>query len=211
YVIDRAYVASEGKALVCTDVGQHQMFAAQFYKSTRPRHFLTSGGLGTMGFGLPAAIGAQIGKPDELVIVFCGDGGAQMNFQEVVTAVEHGLPVKTIILNNGMLGMVRQWQGMFYKKHYSATVLTQHDRPGNERIPDRADAPRYLPDFVKLAEAHGAQARRIERIEDVDAALAEAFADRKTWVLEFIVETDGTVLPMVPPGKSNKDIITDFA
>jgi len=211
YVIERAYAVSHGKAIVCTEVGQHQMFAAQFYKSTQPRHFLSSGGLGTMGFGLPASIGAQLGRPDELVILFAGDGAVQMNFQEVVVAVEHNLPIKIIIINNGVLGMVRQWQQMFYKKHYSGIVLTQDNRPANEHIAARPDVPRYLPDFVKLAEAHGAKARRITAIDDIDAALAEAFADRDTWVLEFIVESEGTVLPMVPPGKANRDIITDFA
>ena len=227
YVIERAYAVSKGKAIVCTEVGQHQMFAAQFYKHTQPRHFLSSGGLGTMGFGLPASIGAQFGKPNELVVLFAGDGAVQMNFQEVVVAVEHALPIKIIILNNGVLGMVRQWQEMFYKKHYSGVILTQTNRPPNEHIPQCSTAsigcaaqatepvlpcrPRYLPDFVKLAQAHGANARRIEKIEDVDVALSEAFADRKTWILEFIVEQEGCVLPMVPPGKAHKDIITDFA
>jgi len=223
YVIERAYAISEGKALVCTEVGQHQMFAAQFYKHTQPRHFLSSGGLGTMGFGLPAAIGAQFGRPDALVVLFAGDGAVQMNFQEVVVAVEHNIPIKIIILNNGVLGMVRQWQEMFYKKHYSGVILTQTNRPPNERMPQsstdnpvcaaqaRLPVPHYLPDFVKLAEAHGASARRIERLEDVDTALAAAFSDRKTWVLEFIVEPEGSVLPMVPPGKAHKDIVTEFA
>ncbi len=208
YVVEQAYLVSKGRAVVATDVGQHQMFAAQFFKYTRPRTFLSSGGLGTMGFGLPAAIGAQLGRPDDLVICIAGDGGAQMCFQELVVAVEHQLPVKMLILNNGYLGMVRQWQEIFYRRGYSGVALTQCGRAPNERIPEAADGPRYLPDFVKLAEAHGACARRVERFEDVAPTLTEAFASPKTWVLEFIVESEGNVLPMVPPGGSNADIIT---
>lgn len=210
YVVEQAYEVSQGKAVVCTDVGQHQMFAAQFFKYSRPRTFLSSGGLGTMGFGLPAAIGAQLGCPGALVVCIAGDGGAQMNFQELVVAVEHGLPIKLLILNNGYLGMVRQWQEIFYKRGYSGVALTQCGRAPNERIPARTEGPVYLPDFVKLAEAHGACARRIEKIEDVAPTLAEAFASPKAWVLEFIVESEGNVLPMVPPGGSNADIITSL-
>jgi len=186
------------------------MFAAQFFQYTKPRTFLSSGGLGTMGFGLPAAIGAQLGCPEALVICIAGDGGAQMNFQELVVAVEHGLPIKLLILNNGYLGMVRQWQEIFYKRGYSGVGLSCHGRTPNERIQEVPGGPAYLPDFVKLAEAHGACARRIESIEDVVPTLAEAFASPKTWVLEFIVESEGNVLPMVPPGGSNADIITSL-
>ena len=208
YVVEQVYEASKGQAVICTDVGQNQMFAAHFYKHTRPRNFLSSGGLGTMGYGLPAAIGAQLGRPGEQVVVIAGDGGIQMNFQELVVAVEHDLPVKVIILNNGYLGMVRQWQDMFYKHNYSGIIMTQHGRLPNERIREKADAPAYLPDFVMLAHAHGAEARRISKIEDVGPALAEAFSDSKVWVLEFIVEPEGAVLPMIPPGAAVKYIIT---
>lgn len=210
YVIEQAYELCKGDAVVCTDVGQHQMFAAHFFKYTKPRTYLTSGGLGTMGYGLPASIGAQLAKRDDLVVCIAGDGGIQMCFQELVVAVEHKLPVKTIILNNGYLGMVRQWQEIFYSRCYSGVMMTPNGRAANERIPDKPDAPDYLPNFVQLAEAHGASARRVDRIEDVIPALEEAFASPDTWVLEFIVESEGNVLPMVPPGGTHKDIITKF-
>ena len=212
YVVEQIYEQSDGKAIVCTDVGQHQMFAAQFFKYTEPRTFLSSGGLGTMGYGMPAAIGAQFGARDDLVVCIAGDGGAQMNFQELVVSVEHGLATKFVILNNGYLGMVRQWQELFYAKGYSGVAMTRTGRAPNERIPPYDGVgPVYLPDFVQLSEAHGAVARRIEKTEDVIPTLKEAFASPKTWVMEFIVESEGNVLPMVPPGGTAANIITSLA
>ncbi len=208
YVMECVDKAASGReTIVTTDVGQHQMFAAQFFTYVSPRTFLSSGGLGTMGYGLPAAIGAQIGRPGALSVCVTGDGGMQMNAQELVVAVEHQLPVKVLIFNNGYLGMVRQWQDLFYGHRHSATILTQSGRPANERIKDAESRPRYLPDFVKLAEAHGAHARRVERAKDVLPALKAAFADNETWVLEFLVEPESNVLPMIPPGGTVADTV----
>ena len=204
HVIEQIDAVSKGKAVIVTDVGQNQMWAAQFYRYTRPRGFISSGGLGTMGFGLPAAIGTQFGRPDELVVCVTGDGGVQMNAQELVVAVEHQLPIVLVILNNGHLGMVRQWQELFYDRRYSGVKLSQHDRTPNEHVPE---SPVYLPDFIKLAEAHGANARRITRPEETGPALAEAFASRKTWVIECIVSPEANVFPMIPPGAHVAEMI----
>ena len=186
------------------------MWAAQYYPYTQPRTFLSSGGLGTMGYGLPAAIGAQIGRPDKMVVDIAGDGSAQMNFQELVVAVEHAVPVKVVILNNGYLGMVRQWQEMFYKKEYSATCLGQSGRPKNEAIRDRPKTP-YLPDFVKLAEAHGAFALRAATRAEVVPALERAFQASGPAVVECLVEREANVLPMVPVGASLTEMIHSMA
>lgn len=169
--------------IVATDVGQNQMWAAQFMTAIGPRRLLTSGGLGTMGFGLPAAIGAQIANADRRVICISGDGGIQMNFQELVVAVENRLPVKVFILNNSCLGMVRQLQQMFFDGRYMACDLS--GKEGGE----------YLPDFVKLAEAHGARAMRVTRREDVEGAIDRVLSDSATWVVEFRVRRDENVNP----------------
>ncbi len=210
FVIEQVYALTKGEAIIVTEVGQHQMWAAQYYPFTQPRTFISSGGLGTMGFGLPAAIGAQIGRPDKLVVDISGDGSAQMNFQELVVAVEHRVPIKVVILNNGYLGMVRQWQEMFYRKEYSATCLGQSGRGRNEAIPDRPDRP-YLPDFVKLAEAHGALALRAAARDEVVPALDRAFRADGPAVVECIVERDANVLPMVPVGASLTEMIHSMA
>jgi len=204
YVIEQIYAVSKGRAVITTDVGQNQMWATQFYRYTQPRSFISSGGLGTMGFGLPASIGAQFGRRDELVVCVTGDGGVQMNFQELVVAVEHKLPIVVVILNNGYLGMVRQWQELFYGKRYSGVMLSQHGRLPNEHIDE---APAYLPDFVKMAEAHGARTRRVAKPDDVAPALAEAFASRATWVIECIVSPEANVYPMIPPGQHVAEMI----
>ncbi|HUU10123.1 MAG TPA: biosynthetic-type acetolactate synthase large subunit, partial [Phycisphaerae bacterium] len=149
YVVEQICEASKGKAIICTEVGQNQMWAAQWYTHRHPRHFISSGGLGTMGYGFPAAIGAQVGKPDAIVVDVAGDGSIQMNIQELAPAVYNRIPVKICILNNGYLGMVRQWQELFYQKRYSGTLLA-----GN-------------PDFVRLAEAYGAKGLRVTRTEEV--------------------------------------------
>ncbi len=210
-VIETADRLTRGRdAIFTTDVGQNQMWSCQFLTHERPRTFLSSGGLGTMGFGLPAAIGAQLGRSDALVVCITGDGGMQMNAQELVVAVEHRLPVKVLILNNTYLGNVRLWQDLMYHGVHSMTHLTQSGRLPQERIEPDPTLPDYLPDFIKLAEAHGARARRVSDPADVEPALREAFDDPHVWVLEFIVEPEADITPMIPPGHSPKDVIRRF-
>ncbi|MFH1968825.1 MAG: biosynthetic-type acetolactate synthase large subunit [Verrucomicrobiota bacterium] len=211
YVIEQIYALTKGDAIIVTEVGQHQMWSAQYYKYTQPRTFISSGGLGTMGFGLPAAIGAQFGRPDKMVVDISGDGSAQMNFQELVVAVEHRVPIKVVILNNGYLGMVRQWQEMFYKKQYSATCLGQSGRGKNEKIKDRPGTTPYLPDFVKLAEAHGALGLRAKTCAAVVPMLTKAFEADGPAVVECMVEPEANVFPMVPAGASLTEMIQSMA
>jgi acetolactate synthase I/II/III large subunit len=199
YAIEQLYAATRGEAIVVTDVGQHQMWAAHYYRYTRPRTFLSSGGLGTMGYGLPAAIGAQAGMRDRTVVVIAGDGSIQMNFQELVVAVEHNLPVKVMILNNGYLGMVRQWQEMFYQKEYSATRLNAGPACG------------YRPDFVKLAEAHGAPGFRVARKDALPDTLRQALQIDGPVVIECLVKPEENVYPMVPPGASLTEMVHSMA
>lgn len=195
---------THGDAIITTDVGQHQMWAAQFLHFTQPRHWITSGGLGTMGFGLPSAIGAQAAFPDKLVINISGDGGIQMVAQEFATARMNKLPVVTVILNNAYLGMVRQWQELFYDKHYAMTCLERTAEctlwcggPGSE-------CPAYIPDFVKLAEAHDCYGQRITKREEIEPALKAACErarkEQRPSVLEFMVAREENVYPMVPAG-----------
>ncbi len=193
YVIEQIYEVTGGKAIISTEVGQNQMWAAQYYKYTKPRTFLPSGGLGTMGYGFPAAIGAQIGCPNQLVFDIAGDGSIQMNIQELATAVNNCLPVKVVILNNGYLGMVRQWQELFYEKRYSCTELV-----GN-------------PDFVKLAEAYGAHGIRVTEKKKVRAALEKAIKTPGPVFLDFHVEREENVFPMVPAGVSLRQMINGMA
>ena len=201
--IDRA---TKGRAVLVTDVGQHQMWAAQFFRHSIPRHFLTSGGMGTMGFGIPAAIGAAIARPDHKTVAVCGDGGAQMTFEEVVVAVEHKLPVTFVIINNGCLGMVRQWQELFYGKNYSGSILTVRGRPENERLEQDLEYD-YLPDFVQLARAHGAEAYRVIDPAKLDQTIAKAVRSRRTSVVEVIVEPFANVYPMIPAGKPVSEMV----
>ena len=182
YVIEKLYELTKGKAIITTEVGQNQMWAAQYYHFDRPNHFITSGGLGVMGFGLPAAIGAKAACPDDIVVDIAGDGSIQMNSQELMTAVESKLPVKIVILNNGYLGMVRQWQELFYDKNYSFTNMEN------------------TPDFVKLAEAYGAEGLRAVKPSEVEDVLSRGLASRKTIIMDFIVEREESVYPMVPAG-----------
>jgi len=182
YVVEKLYELTKGEAIITTEVGQNQMWAAQYYHFDRPGHFITSGGLGCMGFGLPAAIGAQIACPDKLVVDIAGDGSIQMNIQEMATAVQCNLPVKVVILNNGYLGMVRQWQELFYDKRYACTCMN------------------HAPDFVKLAEAYGAVGLRATKPEEVASVLSEGLFSPKTVIMDFIVEQEESVYPMVPAG-----------
>ena len=182
YVISKLYELTGGNAIITTDVGQHQMWAAQFYKYSQPRTFLTSGGLGTMGYGLGAAIGAKIGRPDKTVVNVAGDGCFRMNMNELATAVRAGIPVVELVLNNHVLGMVRQWQTLFYQERYSHTVL------------------RDSVDFVKVAEAMGADGIRVSSKEDLVPALEKALNSSRPIVLDCQIDSDEKVFPMVPAG-----------
>ena len=189
YVIEKLQELTGGEAIITTEVGQNQMWAAQFYKYHKPRTYLTSGGLGTMGYGLPAAIGAQMAFPDRLVVDVAGDGSIQMNIQELMTAVENGLPVKILILNNRHLGMVRQWQELFYDANYVAT-----DMKGQ-------------PDFVKLADAYGAEGYRITTEEELEELLPKALASPRTAVIDVLVDREENVSPIVPAGASLDEML----
>ncbi len=183
FVVEKICELTKGNAIISTEVGQNQMWTAQFYKFNKPRTLLTSGGLGTMGYGFPAAIGAQLAHPDKLVIDIAGDGSIQMNIQELATAVINKLPVKVAILNNRYLGMVRQWQELFFKERYSHTKLDES-----------------VPDFVKIAEAYGAVGLRATKPGEVEPVLKEAFKTKRTVFMDFVVDWKEKVFPMVPPG-----------
>lgn len=189
WVVEKIHELSKGEAIIATEVGQNQMWAAQFYTYRKPRTLLTSGGLGTMGYGFPAAIGAQFAFPDKLVVDIAGDGSIQMNIQELATAVSYQVPVKIVILNNGYLGMVRQWQELFYKKNYCATCLHTN------------------PDFVALAKAYGAGGFLVERPEDLEATLKEAFAYPGPVIVDVRVEPEENVAPMVPAGAALSEML----
>lgn len=189
WLIEQTYEISKGEAIVTTDVGQHQMWAAQYYKFDKPHKWVTSGGLGSMGFGFPAAIGAQLGAPEELVVSIVGDGGFQMNFQELAVIHERKLPVKVIIVNNEALGMVRQWQESFYEKRYSESLLTQN------------------PDFVKLAESFGVKGVRVAKEDDVAEVLKDAFEYDGPVVIDCRVIKEEMVYPMVVPGTGLHEMV----
>lgn len=189
YVIQKLRELSEDDAIMATDVGQHQMWVAQFFEFHQPRTLLTSGGLGTMGFGIPSAMGAQAAYPKRQVICVCGDGGVQMNMQELATMVQHRLPVKIVILNNNFLGMVRQWQELFFDKRYSQTCLE-------------------LPmDFSKIAEAYGAKGLKAEKPSEVEQVIKEGFAHNGPVIMEFTIAREEKVLPMVPAGASLNEMV----
>ena len=189
YTIETLSNLTKGDAIIVSDVGQHQMWLAQFYKFKRPRSWINSGGLGTMGFGFPAAMGAKFAKPDELVIAVCGDGSFQMNFQELATAVENNMDLKIIVFNNQHHGMVRQWQTMFFESNYSASKFE------------------VLPDFVKLAEAFGAKGMKATRPEEVEATLKEGINTEGIVVMEIVVDPTEMVYPMIAPGGAMNDMI----
>lgn len=195
------------EAIIVTDVGQHQMFAAQYTEITSKKKIIMSGGLGTMGYGFPGAIGAKIGNPDKPVIAISGDGGMQMNIQEFATAVLEELPIILCVFNNAYLGMVRQWQKLFYGKRYGMTNL----RSGALfRRTDGKEMPEYTPDFVKLAESYGAKGIRVTKKEDIAAAFEEAKKSTKVPVLiEFIIDPEEMVFPMIQPGGTLEEMILD--
>ena len=184
YVIEKLYYVTNGDVFVTTEVGQNQMWTAQFFKFNKPNTFITSGGLGTMGYGLPAAIGVKCAFPDKQVVDIAGDGSIQMNIQELATAAQYNIAVKVVLLNNGFLGMVRQWQELFYEKRYSHTDMT------------------YAPDFVKLAEAYGVVGMRATKPAEVEKTLREAFSIDKPVLMDFRVSREECVYPIVRPGES---------
>jgi acetolactate synthase-1/2/3 large subunit len=189
YVVDAIHRLTGGDAIIATEVGQNQMWAAQYYHVKSPNSFLSSGGLGCMGYGLPAAIGGQLARPDRQVINIAGDGSIQMNIQELATAVHYNVPVKIAILNNGYLGMVRQWQQLFKDRRYAYTDIT-------------------APDFVRLAEAYGAVGIRVTRPDEVEPAIRQALAIDRTVVMDFVVEREENVYPMVPVGEPITNMLT---
>jgi len=188
FVVDKIYEVTGGDAIIATGVGQNQMWAAQHYVYDKPNSFVSSGGLGTMGFGLPAAMGAKVGCPDRAVWCIDGDGSLQMTIQELATLVQDRIPVKIAVLNNGFLGMVRQWQELFYGKRYVATPLAG-------------------PDFVKIADGYGLSGLRVTRREEVVPAIKQAMADPGPFLIDFIVEPEENVFPMVPPGAALTEVL----
>jgi acetolactate synthase-1/2/3 large subunit len=188
YIIRQIYEATKGDSIVVTGVGQNQMWSAQYYYYDKPNSLVTSGGLGTMGFELPGAVGAKVGRPDEMVWCIAGDGGFQMTIQELATIAQEGLDIKIAILNNGNLGMVRQWQELFYEKNYFGTLLSG-------------------PDFVKIAEAYGIPGLRVTDKLQVRSAIETAINTDGAFLLDFIVEPEENVYPMVPPGAALTQIM----
>ncbi|OZU88129.1 acetolactate synthase, large subunit, biosynthetic type [Virgibacillus indicus] len=189
WLIEQIHQASKGEAIVATDVGQHQMWAAQFYHFNKPHNWITSGGLGTMGFGLPAAIGAQIGRPDDTVISILGDGGVQMTIQELAVMNDLNLPVKVFIVNNEALGMVRQWQEKFHGERYSSSLLTKN------------------PDFLKIAEGYGIRGIKVDKEKDVPAVLEDIFSYDGPVVVDCRISWKEKVFPMIAPGKGINEMI----
>ena len=189
FVVQKLHELTRGNAIITTEVGQNQMWAAQFYHFNKPRHFMTSGGLGVMGYGFPAAIGAQMAAPKQTVIDIAGDGSIQMNIQELATARQYNCPVKIAILNNNYLGMVRQWQELFYDKRYAHTPLE------------------VAPDFVKLAEAYGAVGLRATKPSEVEPVIKEALKTKNTVVMDFVIAREEGVYPMVPAGKATTEML----
>jgi len=190
FVIRKIYEVTQGEAIIVTGVGQNQMWAAQHYWYNKPNSLISSGGLGTMGFELPAAMGAKVGRPEETVWCIAGDGGFQMTIQELATIVQERLAVKVAIMNNGYLGMVRQWQELFYERRYVATPLSG-------------------PDFVKIAEAYGIPALRVKRRQEVVPAIEQAMGEQGPFIIDFLIEPEENVYPMVPPGASLAEVLEE--
>ncbi|MGH7879476.1 MAG: thiamine pyrophosphate-dependent enzyme, partial [Candidatus Binataceae bacterium] len=188
HVIEELHTLTKGDCIIATDVGQHQMWIAQLFPFERPRSLLTSGGLGTMGYGLPAGIGAKFAAPDRNVVVVSGDGSIQMNIQELGTAVQYNVDIKVIILNNYYLGMVRQWQERFYAERYSYSAMS-------------------VPNFVKLADAYGAKGFRIEKSKDLVATMKEAFATPGPVLIDIVIPKEEVVMPMMPPGGAMSEML----
>jgi acetolactate synthase-1/2/3 large subunit len=189
YLIEALYEATGGEAIVSSDVGQHQMWTAQYFHFSAPRRWINSGGLGTMGFGLPAAMGAQVGCPDRTVVCIAGDGSVQMNMQELATCAQDGIPIKVFVMNNGYLGMVRQWQELYWDRRYS-----------------HVDMGRF-PDFVKLAEAYGATGMRLEDKATLVDGMKEALATEGPVVVDVRVTAEENVYPMIAPGAAARDMV----
>ncbi len=192
HVIEEIYSQTKGKAIIVTEVGQNQMWASQFYKYDYPRQFLSSGGLGTMGYGFPAAIGAKIANPKREVIVIAGDGSIQMNIQELATLTTYNIKVKIIILNNSCLGMVRQWQELFYNRRYSGTPLKN-------------------PDFVKVAQGYGVKGVRVKKVSEVKGKVKEIISAKTSVLADFWIEPEENVFPMVPAGEAINRMIGGMA
>jgi acetolactate synthase-1/2/3 large subunit len=209
YVIEKISELTKGEAIITTEVGQHQMWSAQYYKAKRSRLFLSSGGLGTMGFGYPAAIGAKFGNPNKEVIAVAGDGSFQMNMQEMAVAVLNEVGIKVVILNNQYLGNVRQWQEMFYGKRYSYSCLAKRKEcPKWCNTPNRDSCPVYVPDFVKWAESYGVLGIRVTKKKDVEPALKKMLETKGSVVIDMWVEIEENIFPMVPSGASLDEMIT---
>jgi acetolactate synthase-1/2/3 large subunit len=189
FMVQALYEATAGDAIVTSDVGQHQMWAAQYFHFSRPRRWINSGGLGTMGFGLPAAMGAKVGRPDETVVCIAGDGSVQMNAQELATCVEHDIPIKVFVMNNGYLGMVRQWQELFWDRRYSSVDMGQH------------------PDFVKLADAYGATGLRFEDKTTLVQDMRDAIATDGPVLVDVRVTREENTYPMIPAGQAARDMV----
>ena len=190
-VIEKVYEKTKGDAIIVTEVGQHQMWTAQFYKFDQPRKLLTSGGLGTMGYGLGAAMGAKMGRPDRTVINVAGDGCFRMNINELATAARYQIPIIEIVIDNRVLGMVRQWQSLFYEERYSYTTL-------NDGV-----------DFIKVAEGFGVAGKHVRTIEEFEEAFDEALASNKPYVIDCHIDSDEKVWPMVSPGGAIADAFTE--
>lgn len=206
-IIETLYQLTEGDAVITAGVGQHQMWAAQYYKYSKPRTFISSGGLGTMGYGFPAAIGAKLANPEREVFALVGDGSFQMNIQELATAAKNRVAVKIILFNNQYLGMVRQWQELFYDKRYSATCLRrQADCPPKCSEPNE-NCPEIIPDFIQVAKGYGIKGETITERKDIRSALENAIKEDSTYILNFMIEEEENVFPMVSAGGSLKEMI----
>lgn len=210
FLIQELHRITKGQAIVATGVGQHQMWAMQWYPCLSPKNFLTSGGLGTMGFGFPSSIGAKFANPDKVVVCIDGDGSFQMTMSEMATVVHEGIKVIVIVINNYYLGMVRQWQELFYKERFSASNLTEK---GSHSA--KGDAPevgeKYTPDFIKFADAYGVPGRRIFKNDDVEGAIKAALEAKGPFLIEAMISPEEKVFPMVPAGAGLDDIIVDMA